>query len=394
MLPFHINRRPRGHNTILASNSSWNRIFNNSTKSTPIFPGTTKPDAKPDFLLERPTSRKGHNNYLESRNSLPILLGQNETPNVRLKLPQLEIKLRKGPTVSHPRTCGDHCREIRLPKIVDHVPKLSIKVNPADTDLKKSKKRSRQLKRKVLGSSEANLLPNRPVFPGNGNKRSDKYANDKQKVLPNKKPPTPRPDSPKCKSTPKKQAPGQVSLQPKLDGVVLKSLKSSCEELLKSATAKSPPKSQWTVSRKPDVRPVSKECKYSQMARLVPPPKMQPMVMERRSPLHKLILKPEVPSALQIVRRKTKFMRNQTLQDVYSLPIRRNSAKRHTNMSNMGGKYSTMSSINAAQYSPFAPSLQSRFPQTSHHLRNTRSMSTGLPRLLSSSNNLYSYYRS
>jgi len=113
--------------------------------------------------------------------------------------------------------------------------------------------------------------------------------------------------------------PGQVSILPKLklDSAVLHRIQSkiSANESMCSSSSRN------SASSKGKLQPhiYSKIESHNGVKTF----SGGPMIMESRS-LHKLILKPEIPPGLQVVRRKTKFMENQRLRDVFSIGGGRN----------------------------------------------------------------------
>lgn len=233
---------------------------------------------------------------------------------------------------------SDHCQAIKLPEVKHHMPKIKTPPGASDKNATRDKiKRSKYLKKKILGSSDANVLPNRPMivpkrvqnenYDKNTNKLDSKSSRFSQQSAP---PASPRPLSPVARASVLKHralalnrakalSAGQVHVRPKIDKEVLVKLQSKCKQPLEKDEIQATRRTGSGTS----VRNV-----YSQMQleRGLNPsciPHGGPMIMESRS-MNRIILKPEVPRGLQVVRRKSKFMQNQNLQDIFSIQGKNN----------------------------------------------------------------------
>jgi len=282
----------------------------------------------PNPTTLRPSSRsRSRSECLEnsSGGSLPILQQQ----------PRLPAAMSKSCHADTFITNFDTASAIKLPT-VDHLPKLQHqKGQPNEEDLKKRKSRSKKLKHKILGSSDANLLPDKYGIikvedDGSGglNVKLEKGTplSSSEKCLPRTPPLVTKPsqeDNPRKKQLlrmkkernskpyPLKIVPGKVDIRPVINKDIWSRLHAGQKSQQLQQQQQSRSKKEIVIEKP---QPVTSSVMFLN-GRIPPGGQMQ---MESRS-VQKIILKPVVSPDRQVIRRKTKFMENQALRDVYSL---------------------------------------------------------------------------
>lgn len=295
-----------------------NSLFRSPSNNQMVRPSSRRTDMRsaPESFATARVAAGGNGEGLRSSHSLPKIDMKTHGKITRSK----DAKKSIG---------NGHCEPIRLPE-VKHIPKIK---KIAEVPEKK-KKKSKFLKERVLGSSD--ILPNRLSVPQQKSATSkealtsDQLSNSQESIpsgsvdaMLSGWPPVNEPVvnepargnrlKPRCKVPAE-----QVYLRPKIDKDVLGKIQSRYKQAQPEVFVKD----ELEASRK--TRDGSIKTVYSQMRRNINPdhiPSGGPMMMESKS-VNTIILKPEVPPGLQVVRRKSKFMQNQNLQDVFSISER------------------------------------------------------------------------
>ncbi|CAL8110826.1 unnamed protein product [Orchesella dallaii] len=216
----------------------------------------------------------------------------------------------------------DLCSTFKLPA-VDHLPKLQHREGePNEEELKGRKSRSKKLRRKIFGSSDANLLPDKygiikveadglgglnvklekgsplaHVIPDEKSNQEDNSSKRKQLVLRKKE---------RNKLDSLKILQGKVDIRPAINKDIWSRLHAGQNR------QRQPHRSKNEIFIE---KPVINSITILQDGSIPPGGQMQ---MESRS-VQQIILKPVVSPERQVIRRKSKFMENQTLKDVYSI---------------------------------------------------------------------------